>query len=267
MVPPPSSWPATWPDRVRPRVIGGRAAGPDAGARPLVRALRWVAEPIFFAVSDCVSSYAVGNALYRFLVRGSEMRTDEGTLSLPGLRVVAGGLVRIRRGFSVASLIVKILMVAALVVFVRAVVGILVVAALVYAPFAVSAAHRSVVASLSVAVWGLAVVTGLSGGYKPWLALLLLLPFAVVAAAHAGSLGRWFVPCRTVAWALAWAVPVGILAWRLARSQPAIGPATGWLIACVVLGWRLPTLLQEEREFRPPHPPSAPLAPPHRLPP
>jgi len=177
------------------------------------------------------------------------VRTDEGPLSLPGLRIVAGGLVRIRRGFSVAPLIVKILMVAALVFFFPAVVGILVVAALVYAPFAVSAAHRSVVASLSVAVWGLAVVTGLSGGYKPWLALLLLLPFAVVAAAHAGSLGRWFVPCRTVAWALAWAVPVGILAWRLARSQPAIGPATGWLIACVVLGWRLAKLLQEEREF------------------
>src|SRR5258708_6403280 len=249
MVPPPSSWPATWPDRVRPRVIGGRAAGPDAGARPLVRALRWVAEPIFFAVSDCVSSYAVGNALYWSLVRGSEVRTDEGPVSLPGLGIGAGGLVRIRRGFSVAPLIVKILMVAALVFFFPAVVGILVVAALVYAPFAVSAAHRSVVASLSVAVWGLAVVTGLSGGYQPWLALLLLLPFAVGAAGQAGGLGRWFVPCRTVGWALAWAVPVGILAWRLARSQPAIGPAAGWLIACVVLGWRLAKSLQEEREF------------------
>src|SRR5260370_12178335 len=113
MVPLPSSWPATWPDRVRPRVIGGRAAGPDAGARPLVRALRWVAEPIFFAVSDCVSSYAVGNALYRFLVRGSEVRTDEGPLSLPGLRIVAGGLVRLPRGFSLAPPIVKILIVPA----------------------------------------------------------------------------------------------------------------------------------------------------------
>src|SRR5258708_32330140 len=91
MGPPPSWWPATWPDRVRPRVIGGRAAGPDAGARPLVRALRWGAEPIFFAVSDCVSSYAVGNALYRFLVRGSEVRTDEGPLSRPGLRIGAAG--------------------------------------------------------------------------------------------------------------------------------------------------------------------------------
>src|SRR5258708_21061843 len=220
MVPPPSSWPATWPDRGRPRVIGARAAGPDAGARPLVRALRWVAEPIFFAVSDCVSSYPVGNALYRFLVRGSEMRTDEGPLSLPGLRIAAGGLLRTRRGFSAAPPIVKILMVVALVFLFPFGLGIvlplLLVAALVYEPFAVSAAHRSVVASLSVAIWGLAVVSGLSGGYKPWLALLLLLPFAVVAAAHVGSLGRWFVPCRTVAWALAWALLLGIVFWRLA---------------------------------------------------
>src|SRR5258708_13699088 len=108
MVPPPSSWPATWPDRVRPRVIGGRAAGPDAGARPLVRALRWVAEPIFFAVSDCVSSYAVGNALYRFLVRGSEVRTDEGPLSLPGLRIVAGGPLSVPPRFSRAPLLRQI---------------------------------------------------------------------------------------------------------------------------------------------------------------
>src|SRR5260370_10580996 len=216
MVPPQSSWPATWPDRVRPRVIGGRAAGPDAGARPLVRALRWVAEPIFFAVSDCVSSYAVVNALCRFLRRGSEVRTAEGPLSLPGLRIVAGGLVRIRRGFSVAPLIVKILMVAALVFFFPAVVGILVVAALVYAPFAVSAAHRRVVASLSVAVWGLAVGTALSGVYKPWLALLLLLPFAVVAAPPAASLGPRFVPAPPSAWAPARAVPVRLPAWPLA---------------------------------------------------
>jgi SpoVK/Ycf46/Vps4 family AAA+-type ATPase len=177
------------------------------------------------------------------------MRTDEGPLSRPGLPIAAGGLARIRRGFGAAPLIIKILLVAALVIFFPAVVGILLVAALVYAPFAVSFAHRSVVASLSVAVWGLAVVTGLSGGHKPWLAPLLLLPFAVVAAAHAGSLGRWFVPCRTVAWTLAWALLLGIIFWRLAASQPAIGPAVGWLIACVVLGWRLAKSWQEEREF------------------
>src|SRR5260221_201145 len=177
------------------------------------------------------------------------MRTDEGPLSLPGLRIAAGGLVRIRRGFSAAPLIIKILLVAALVFFFPAVVGVLVLAALVYAPFALSACRRSVFASLSVAVWGLAVISGLSGGYRPWLSLLLVLPFAVVAAVHAGSLGRWFVPCRTVAWTLLWAVPVGIVTWRLAKSQPVIGPVAAWVIAGVVLGWRLAKSWQEEREF------------------
>jgi SpoVK/Ycf46/Vps4 family AAA+-type ATPase len=177
------------------------------------------------------------------------MRADEGRLSLPGMRIAAGGLVRIRRGFAAAPLVIQILLIAALVLFFPAVVGILVLAGLIYAPFALSACRRSVVASLSVAVWGLAVVTGLSGGYKPWLALLLLLPFAVVPAAHAGSLGRWFVPCRTVAWALLWAVPVGSLTWRLDRSQPVIGPVAAWVIAGVVLGWRLAKSSQEEREF------------------
>src|SRR5262249_38519512 len=229
MLPCPPAWSATWP----------RHAGSRCAAEP-------AAEPIFFAVPECVPSNAVGNALYRFLVRGSEMRTDEGRLSLPGLRIVQGGLVRIRRGFAVAPLIIKILLVAALVLFFPAVVGILVLAGLGYAPFALSAAHRGVVASLSVAVWGVAVVTGLSGGYKPWLALLLLLPFAVAAAAHTGSLGRWFVPCRTVAWALLWAVPVGILTWRLARSQPVIGPVAAWVIAGVGRAGRLAKALQEE---------------------
>jgi len=181
------------------------------------------------------------------------MRTGDGFLSLRGRRIVQGGLTRIRRGFTAAPLLVKILMLSALVFVLPALLTfllpVLLLAALVYAPFAVSAAHRSLVASLSVAAWGVAVVTGASGGYKPWLALLLLLPFAVAAAAHAGSLGRWFVPCRTVAWVLLWALPVSMIAWRLAPSQPAIGPAIGWLIACVALGWRLAKSWQEEREF------------------
>jgi SpoVK/Ycf46/Vps4 family AAA+-type ATPase len=181
------------------------------------------------------------------------MRTDDGSLSLPGRRIVQGGVTRIRRTFSVAPLLLKIVMLGALILLLPFGLGIvlpvLLLAALVYAPFAVSAAHRTVLASLSVAVWGVALVTGLSGGYKPWLALLLLLPFAVVAAAHAGTLGKWFVPCRTVAWTLAWSLPIAMITWRLAESQPAIGPVVGWLIACVVLGWRLAKSWQEDREF------------------
>ena len=181
------------------------------------------------------------------------MRTDQGSLSLPGRRIVQGGVTRIRRIFSAAPLLLKVLMLAALVLLLpfglAIVFPVLLLAALVYAPFAVSAAHRTVLASLSVAVWGLAFVSGVSGGYRPWLALLLLLPFVVVLAAHAGTLGRWFVPCRTVAWTLGWSLPIAMITWRLAGSQPAIGPVVGWLIACVVLGWRLAKSWQEDREF------------------
>ena len=117
------------------------------------------------------------------------MRTDQGPLSLPGRRFVQGGATRVRRTFSAAPLLLKVLMLAALVFLLpfglAFLLPVLLLAALVYAPFAVSAAHRTVLASLSVAVCGLALVSGLSGGYRPWLALLLLLPFAVVLAAHA----------------------------------------------------------------------------------
>jgi len=181
------------------------------------------------------------------------MRTDQGSLSLPGRQIVQGGVTRIRRTFSAAPLLLKVLMLAALVFLLPFGLGILLpvvlLAALVYAPFAVFAGHRTVVASLSVAVWGLALVSGLSGGYRPWLAPLLLLPFVVVLAAHAGTLARWFVPCRTVAWTLGWSLPIAMIIWRLTESQPAIGPVVGWLIACVVLGWRLARSWQEDREF------------------
>jgi SpoVK/Ycf46/Vps4 family AAA+-type ATPase len=181
------------------------------------------------------------------------MQTDQRPASLPGRRIVEGAVSRIRRWFAAAPLLLKILMLAALVFVFPTALVILVpaalLAALVYAPLAVWAAHRSLVASLSVAVWGLAIISGLSGAYRPWLGLLLLLPVAVVAAAHQGTLGRWFAPCRTVAWALGWSVPIAVITWRLATSQPAIGPVVGWVIAAAVLGWRLAKSLQEDREF------------------
>ena len=178
------------------------------------------------------------------------MRTEDRSPSLPGWRMVQGGVTRIRRWFSAAPLIVKILLVVALIFLSPAVLSIALVAGLIYAPFAVSAGHRSLVASLSVAVWGLALVSGLSGhSSSPWAGLLLLLPFVVVAAAHAGPLGRWFVPCRTVAWTLGWALPIGIILLRFAPSEAFAGLGVSLLIACVVLGWRLAKASQEEREF------------------
>ncbi|HEY7142858.1 MAG TPA: AAA family ATPase [Streptosporangiaceae bacterium] len=146
----------------------------------------------------------------------------------------------------------QVLIIAAVLVVGTAALPILAVAGLAYAPFAVASGRRGVLASLSVAVWGLLVVSVLArGDGNPQLpqVLLVLLPFAVVAAAHAGALGRWYVPCRTVAWTLVWSVPVGSLAVRLWPDQPFIGVAFGWLIACVALGWRLAKSLQETREF------------------
>ncbi len=196
------------------------------------------------------------------------MRTDDRSPSLPGWRIVQGGVARIRRWFSAAPLMVKILLVVALIFLSPAVLSIALVAGLIYAPFAVSAGHRSVVASLSVAVWGLALASGLSGGSNSsWYGLLLLLPFVVVAAAHAGTLGRWFVPCRTVAWTLGWSLPVGIIILRLARSEPFAGLGAAWLIACVVLGWRLAKASQEEREFGRQQARGAALAAPYGWPP
>src|SRR6202034_1475684 len=206
--------------------------------------------------SECATSYALANALYRSQVRGSAMRTEDRSPSLPGWRMVQDGDTRIRRWRSAAPLIVKILLVVALIFLSPAVLSIALVGGLIYAPFAVSAGHRGLVASLSVAVWGLALVSGLSGGANSsWFGLLLLLPFAVVALAHAGPLGRWFVPCRTVAWTLGWALPIGIIirrlaqGRRLARGEAFAGLAVACLIAFVVLGWRLAKASQEEREF------------------
>jgi SpoVK/Ycf46/Vps4 family AAA+-type ATPase len=180
------------------------------------------------------------------------MRTEDRPLSLPGWRTVRDGAARIRRAIGAAPLLVKVLIAMAAIFFSPVVLTILLVAGLAYAPFAVSAGRGSVRASLSVAVWGLLVIIVIAqGDGNPSLPLLMLvlLPFAIVAAAHAGALGRWYVPCRTVAWTLIWALPVGSLAVRLWHQQPYIGPAFGWLIACVVLGWRLAKSLQDSREY------------------
>jgi SpoVK/Ycf46/Vps4 family AAA+-type ATPase len=130
--------------------------------------------------------------------------------------------------------------------------GLLLVAGLAYGPFAVASGRRSVAASLSVAVLGVALAGVwfyVRGQQASMLMLLVLLPLVVAVAAHAGSLGRWMVPCRTIAWVLLWAAPVAVVAGLLAPDQPAIGPALAWAMACIVLGWRLAKSLQEGREF------------------
>src|SRR6266567_5856900 len=119
-------------------------------------------------------------------------------------------------------------------------------AALIYA---VVQGRRTVGASLSVALWGLVVFSVASRGDRAWLYSVLLLPFAVALAAHARPLARWFAPCRTVAWVLAWSVPAGVIAMKAAQTQPFIGTIAAWLLAAAVLGWRAAKGIQDTRMY------------------
>ncbi|MGE5135425.1 MAG: AAA family ATPase [Gemmatimonadota bacterium] len=131
---------------------------------------------------------------------------------------------------------------------------VLIIAALIYGPVAVWRGQRSLPASLGVAVWGLAAILFVAGLTPPLTVAvfpLILLPFAVVAAAHLRPLARAFVPCRTVALALLWSVPLGMLAWHfLPPRQRALSYLAAWVAACVVLAWRLMKGWQDSREFR-----------------
>ncbi len=171
---------------------------------------------------------------------------------------------------SAAPLPVKIVLIAVLVVAFPVAIptafSILLVGALIYAPIALASGRRSVAASLSVAAWGIALVTAWSARQGTWMLALLVLPLLVAAAAHAGSLGRWFVPCRTVAWALLWALPVGLLASLLHTYQSVIGAALAYLIACIVLGWRLAKSWQDARQFGRQQARGGALAAPHAWP-
>ena len=102
--------------------------------------------------------------------------------------------------------------------------------------------RRGVLATLVVALCAMAIAYGdLVGAGRPWyvLTLLLILPLAVAAAAHARPLANWFVPARTAAWTLGWALPVAILTFYLQKHQPVLAPALAWIIALAVLCWRL----------------------------
>jgi SpoVK/Ycf46/Vps4 family AAA+-type ATPase len=180
------------------------------------------------------------------------MRTDDKRLSPPGGRVVQDGVAYLRRVTAAAPLPLKIIIVAAALLFGTGLLPLIIAAGLVYAPYAVVTSRRNIAATVSVALWGVSVILLLDrGDGNPQFALTLLciLPFAVAAAAHAGSLGRWYVPCRTTAWALVWSVPIGALLVRFVHSEPYIGAAFGWLIAAVMLGWRFGRALQDSREY------------------
>jgi len=133
------------------------------------------------------------------------MRPDDGPS--PDRRTARQWLDRIRTAIGTAPLPVKILLVlallaaAAIAAYLPAQVGdLILVLALGYGPVALWRKQRSVVASLAVAAWGLAAilfVAALTPPLTAGLIPLLLLPFAVVAAAHAPVLARRAVPCRS----------------------------------------------------------------------
>src|SRR6478735_4295256 len=122
-------------------------------------------------------------------------------------------------------------------------------AALVYGIVAVTQGRRTVGASIAVALWGLTVFSFAYKDNRTWLYSVILLPFAVVLAAHAKPLARWFVPCRTVAWVLAWSVPAGVIALKAASGQPFVGTIAAWLLAAAVLGWRVAKSIQDTRMY------------------
>jgi SpoVK/Ycf46/Vps4 family AAA+-type ATPase len=112
---------------------------------------------------------------------------------------------------------------------------------------------RSRMATAAVVISGFYAVTFFSGltwwTHPGWLAALWLLPVAVALAAHARPLARSYVPCRTAAWALLWSVPVGTATIRTVPADLAIGTVAAWLLAFVVLGWRLAKGMQDGRVY------------------
>jgi SpoVK/Ycf46/Vps4 family AAA+-type ATPase len=120
---------------------------------------------------------------------------------------------------------------------------------LVYAIVALTQGRRTVGASLSVALWGVTVFAFAGEGHFSWIISVVFLPFLVVLAAHSRLLARSFVPCRTVAWVLAWSVLAGVIAFKSATDQPFIGTVAAWLLAAAVLGWRVAKAIQDTRMY------------------
>jgi SpoVK/Ycf46/Vps4 family AAA+-type ATPase len=170
--------------------------------------------------------------------------------ALPGAQAAASWLARIRRVSAGAPLPVKIAVVAAAVISAVPLLPVILLVALIYAPYALYAGNRSVVSTVSVALWGVVAVAAAANGAAEPRYLLLLLTAAVAAVSHAGALGRWLVPCRTVVWVLLWSLPVGVAVLRIWPAHLLLGPAMAYPVALVVLGWRAAKALQDSRGLR-----------------
>jgi SpoVK/Ycf46/Vps4 family AAA+-type ATPase len=167
---------------------------------------------------------------------------------LPGRQLVAGWLASLRALTAAAPLPVKIPIFVLGCILLAPLAAICLVITLLYAPYALWTGERSMLALMSVAAWGLAIVLLFARG--PELPRYLLLPLApvVAALANVGQLGRWRVGCRTAAWALVLALPIGLLLLRLWHGQPFGGVGAAWLIALAVLSGRLAAVHQDSRE-------------------
>ena len=150
------------------------------------------------------------------------------------------GVDRIRRFAAAAPWPVKILLALAALVLSPLL--------LLYALYALWTSDRSVLASVSVALWGTAITAAETHGRLGPRIALLLLPAAVALLAHVGAISRGFVPCRTVALSLIWSLPLGIVTFKYWTDQPYAGPMIAWVVAGAVLAWRLARAMQQVRE-------------------
>jgi hypothetical protein len=186
------------------------------------------------------------------------------------------GLARVRQAVRSASLPVKILLVLAVLIIVVLALSLglgarfwdlFLLAALIYGPVAVWRGHRSWVASVFVAGWGLVAILAIAavaGRFSSGIVPLLLLPCAAAAASYLPVLSRRYVPCRTVAWTQLWSLPPGMLAWWLAPGRLVISYAITWALGLAVIGWRMGKSQQEARALSRQQGRSGALAAPHR---
>jgi SpoVK/Ycf46/Vps4 family AAA+-type ATPase len=116
-------------------------------------------------------------------------------------------------------------------------------------------------AAFAVATWGIPVDLA-SQVPRLHMLPLLALPFVVAWAAGTGPLARWYLPCRTTAWAMLWSLPVGVLLLRLWPRQPLVGVIAAVLIALAVVGWRLAKGVQDARMYPAGGPQSGPVSKP-----
>jgi hypothetical protein len=106
-------------------------------------------------------------------------------------------------------------------------------------------------AAFAVATW-VVPVAYFSQVHRPlWMLPLLILPFAVAWVSGMSMLARWYLPCRTTAWAMLWSLPIGVILLRSWPHQPLIGVVAAVLIAFAVVGWRLAKGVQDARMYGP----------------